>query len=218
MRHLAKKQQQHRREVFQEIGAVIRRAGTAFVVETDGGEMEAKRAASCLLEPAPGDMVIVAVTAADQAYVLAVLEREEGAPGRISLEGDLDIDLRHGRFRVAAEEGVGLTSAKDVSVVSSSVNVRAITGEVALQSFSFLSAVVRAEVEKAKLLAGSLDSVLDRLSQRVKRAYRVVEESDHLRAKRVDYAAKETMSLHGGNTLVTAEELVKLDGEQIHVG
>lgn len=216
MRNLAKKQL--RREIFQEMGAVIRTAGAAFVVETDSGEIEAKRAASCLLEPAPGDMVIVATGGAGQAYVLAVLEREEGAPGRIVLDGNLDLQVRRGRFAVAADEGVALVSPKDVSVVSSSVNVRAITGEVALQTFSFLSTFVRAEVEKAKLLAGSLDSVLDRFSQRVKRAYRVVEESDHLRAERVDYAAKETMSLHGGNTLVTAEELVKLDGEQIHVG
>lgn len=216
MRNLAKKQE--RREVYQEIGAVIRTAGSAFVVETEGGEISAKRAASCLLEPAPGDMVLVAIASADQAYVLAVLEREEGAPGRISVDGDLDVELRRGRFRVTAEEGVTLASAKDVSVVGSGVNVRAITSEVALQSLSFLSTVVRAEVEKAKLLAGSLDSVLDRLSQRVKRAYRVVEESDHLRATRVDYVAKETMGLHGANTLVTAEELVKLEGEQIHVG
>lgn len=216
MRNLAKKQE--RREVFQEIGAVIRTSGSMFVVETEGGEITAKRAASCLLEPAPGDMVIVAVATADQAYVLAVLEREEGAPGRISLEGDLDVDLRGGQLRLKAEEGVTLASPKDVSVISSGVRVRAITGEVALQSLSFLSTVVRAEVEKAKLLAGSLDSVMERLSQRVKRAYRVVEETDHLRAARVDYAAKETMGLHGANTLVTAEELVKLDGEQIHVG
>lgn len=216
MRNLAKKQQ--RREVFQELGAVIRTDGSAFIVETDSGELSAKRAASCLLEPAPGDVVLVAVAGANQAYVLAVLEREEGAPGRIRLEGDLDVELRRGRFQVTADEGVGLASAKDVSIVSSGVSLRAITGEVALKSLSFLSDIVRAEVDRTKLLLGSLDSVMDRLSQRVKRAHRVVEESDHLRAERVDYSAKETMSLHGGNTLVTAEELVKLDGEQIHVG
>ena len=216
MRNLAKKQE--RREVYQEIGAVIRTTESAFVVETEDGEISAKRAASCLLAPAPGDMVLVAVTAKDQAYVLAVLEREEGAPGKIAVEGDLHIDVRHGQFRVKADEGVTLASSRDVSVVSSGVNVRAITSEIALQSLSFLSTVVRAEVDKAKLLAGSFDSVMERLSQRVKRAYRVVEESDHLRAERVDYAATETMSLHGANTVVTAEELVKLDGEQIHVG
>jgi hypothetical protein len=30
--------------------------------------------------------------------------------------------------------------------------------------------------------------------------------------------AKETMNLHAANALVTAEELVKVDGEQIHLG
>ena len=50
----------------------------------------------------------------------------------------------------------------------------------------------------------------------MKRSYRAVEETDQLRAGQIDYVAKETLSLHGENALLTAEELVKVDGEQIH--
>ena len=52
----------------------------------------------------------------------------------------------------------------------------------------------------------------------VGRVRRTVEELDHVRAEQIDYAAKKTMSLHGDNAIVTANELVKVDGEQIHVG
>jgi hypothetical protein len=41
---------------------------------------------------------------------------------------------------------------------------------------------------------------------------------DQLRAKRVDYTAEKSMHLHGENTLMTADSLVKLDGEHIHMG
>ena len=68
------------------------------------------------------------------------------------------------------------------------------------------------------LVTETLDSVLDRFSQRVKRSYRTVEETDQLKAERIDYTASSTMSLHGENALVTAEQLVKVDGEQIHLG
>ena len=47
---------------------------------------------------------------------------------------------------------------------------------------------------------------------------RVVEECDYLRSGEVDYRADKNMSLRGDNTMVTAKELVKVDGGQIHLG
>jgi hypothetical protein len=77
---------------------------------------------------------------------------------------------------------------------------------------------VRAQIDKLKLFAEHVDSVAERVAARVRRSYRTVEECDQVRAERIDYVAKGTMTLHAENALLTAEELVKLDGEQIHVG
>jgi Protein of unknown function (DUF3540) len=52
----------------------------------------------------------------------------------------------------------------------------------------------------------------------VPRSLRTVEAMDQLRAGQIDHVAQGTLNLHGENAVVTAEELVKLDGEQIHVG
>lgn len=217
MRSLARKQEQ-RVEVTQGLGTVVRIDGATLVVQADFGELQAKRAKGCLLEPEPGDLVLFAAATDGRCYVLSVLEREEGVPGTIVADGDLNIKVPRGRLGVAAQEGIGMVSAKGVSVVSANLEVNAVDGSVGMQRLSFLGSIVRAEIEKAKILAGSLDSVLERLSQRVKRSYRTVEESEHLRAERVDYVAKKTMSLRGENTLVTAQELVKVDGAQIHLG
>jgi hypothetical protein len=227
MRNLARKHEP-KQEVFQDVGTVVRVAGAAsqalreaplaFAIRVEDGEIEARRATSCLLEPMPGDRVLVVVTPDRESYVLAVLERQEGTAGVITADGDLDIRLRHGRLGVAAQEGVSVVSGKDVSVVSGGVAVRAVEGNVALQRLSFVSTFLRAELEKAKVLAGSLDTMADRLMQRVKRSYRFVEESDHLRAESIDHVAKGTVSVHGANALITAEALVKVDGDQIHLG
>lgn len=217
MRSTARKQE-YKTEVSQELGTVTRIEGATFVARTEEGEHRARRAASCLLEPEVGDLVLLAVATDGRSYVLAVLEREEGAAGSIVADGDLTIKLVKGRFAVAAQEGVELVSGKDVSVVSGDLRVNAVDGTVALTRLSFLGDVVRAEIAKAKVLAGSFDTIAERISQKVKRAYRIVEETDHLRAEAVDYVAKKTMSLRGQNALVTAEELVKVDGDQIHLG
>jgi Protein of unknown function (DUF3540) len=199
-----------RLDVVNELGAVRQVEVGKFVVETDSGEYRAKRALSCLVEPAAGDLVLVASHPSGASYVLAVLEREAGAPTRLTVEGDLDVCLAAGKFTVAAREGVGLASAKDVSVASASVSVT--TGEM-----SFFGKVVRAEIAKVKLLAQSLDSVLERVSMRVKRSYRKVEEFEQLRTARLDYVVENEMSLHAENAIISAEEVVKIDAEQIRL-
>ena len=106
--------------------------------------------------------------------------------------GTSTIRLPSGRFVVAAQEGVDLVSGGDVSVVSGRVNVNAADGNVVLERLTFLGTFVRAEIEKIKLFAEHVDSVVDRVAQRVKRSYRTVEETDQVRAERIDYVAKKT--------------------------
>jgi hypothetical protein len=204
--------------VFQDMGTIVREEGPVYVVRTGSGDFRARRAVSCLVEPEVDDYVLVSGAPDGRAWVLAVLEREAGAGASITADGDLRIKLPAGRFAVAAQEGVDLLSGKDVNVVSGEVKVTAAEGSVTVGTLAYLGSFVRAEVEKVKLAASTFDSVLERFSQKVRRSYRIVEELDQLRAEQIDHAAKQNMSLRGRNTLVTAEELVKLDGEQIHLG
>jgi hypothetical protein len=218
MHNLARKQQ-HDPEVSQTLGSVVGVEEGLLVVETETRRVLARRATSCLLEPAPGDVVLVAAVDFDHhAYVLAVLEREAGAPGNIVADGDLAIKLPGGALDVVAADGVHVVSEKEVSVVSGAVQVNAVDGSVALERLSFLGKFLRAEIGKAKVFGETLDSLLDRVSQRVKRSYRIVEECDHVRAEQLDYAAKKRLSLHGENTLITAQHLAKVEGDQIHLG
>jgi hypothetical protein len=204
--------------VFQEAGTVLRVEGTSIVVETTTGKYKAGRAVSCLVAAEAGDRALVAALEDGTVYVLAILEREAGQPTAISVEGDLTVQLPNGRFCVAAQEGVNLISGQNVEIAAGGLKVNAVRGSFAIEQLSFLGTFLQANIEKAKLVAGSLNSTLERWSQRVKRSYRFVEEIDQVRAEQIDYSAKKSLSLHSRNAMVTAEELVKLDGEQIHVG
>ncbi|WP_437309836.1 DUF3540 domain-containing protein [Sorangium sp. So ce388] len=202
---------------YQEAGRVVRAAGGAFVVASGATEIEARRAVSCMVEPMAGDVVLVSALPERGAYILAVLERQ-GSDVSVVLEGDLHVKLPSGRFVVGAAEGVTFASGKEVAVVAGEVKVNARRGSVLVESLSYLGTAVQAEIEKAKIKAAAFDASVERVVQRAKRVYRFVEEIEQLRAERVDYVAKKNISLRGENTLVTAEELVKLDGAQIHLG
>lgn len=203
-------------------GYVVGASGKRLLVRVGEGpsraEYEAKRAVSCLLDPVLGDHVLLAVFGDGSAFVLAVLERTEDGPATASLDRDLTLRVPNGQINLVAKDGVGIVSTGDVSIVGAAVDVKAAEGRLSIDRVAVLGRQLLAEVATVKLVAGAVDSVLDRWVQKVKRAYRTVEELDQVRAKRVDYTAEKSMHLHAENALVTAGELVKLDGEHIHLG
>jgi Protein of unknown function (DUF3540) len=207
-----------RRASIQESGRVVRVEGPRIFVETQSGLYSCRRAASCLIVPAVHDLVLLARLEDGAAYVLSVLESETEGGTEISVDGDLSIRLEAGAFRVAAQDGVELVSGKRVAAVAPEIDVHGESGNVVLDQLSFLGRFARAEVETIKVVAGALDSIVERVSQTIRRSYRTITEFDQVRAERIDYVAKANMSLRAKNALVTSQQLVKVDGDQIHLG
>ena len=215
--NLARKLDDHQGDVVE--GWVTGTEARRFRVRTaEQGELVARRAVSCLVAPELGDRVLLAQLGGGDAFVLAVLEREEGASATLTHDGDLEVKLPEGRWSVVSRDGVGVTTSKDVSIVSAEVDVKTVDGRVAVERASLVARLAQVDLEQAKLFARRFDSILERCTERVKRSYRWVEELDQLKAHAVDWTSRTVMRLHGQNTVVTSEELVKMDGEQIHMG
>ena len=200
-----------------EAGWLVRGDGDVFVVKTDRAVVHARRAPSCLVLPEPGDLVLVASLDAG-AFVIAILDRAPGRAATISVDGDLAIKLPTGSFTVTAQEGIEIAAEEKLEITAATLEVEAARGEIHAGEASLVAALVKSEIERVKVIARSVESVFGLVTERVKRAYRKIEEFEQVRADRIDYQAKRTLSLHGENTILTAEELVKVDGEQIHLG
>lgn len=204
--------------VTQETGVVEVCDGGVVAVRTPAELRYAQRAVSCLVEPEVEDRVLVATDEEGRTFVLAVLQRRAGAALRLGAEGDVAWHVPGGAFTVAARQGVSLATPGPAAVTAGALQVTASEGTLHLDQVSFLGRLVQAQAETVKLVAGALDQTLERFWHRVKRSYRFVSEQDHVRAGHLDYAAKENAHLRGKNTLVTAEQLVKVDAGQVHLG
>lgn len=202
---------------WQETASVTSVEGAEYVVESASGVRRARRAAGCLLVPAAGDTVLVA-SSQRGAWVLTVLERDEGAEGRLRVEGDVRVEVPSGRLAVSAREGVEVASGAAVTMVAPAVAVHAPEGTLSIERLSLLGGAVDVDVAKVRVAAGAIDQTVERVTQRVKRALRFVEDFEELRAGRIDYVAKTLLSMHGRGASVTADELVKVDAAQVHVG
>jgi hypothetical protein len=180
-----------------------------------GATVEARRAVSCLVAPAIGDRVLVAV--GDRCWVLAVLEREEGGPIAISTDEDLRLESA-GRLVLGGRESVDVATPGALRLTSRDTALESVSTTVTAERLSVFARAIRAESRSVQAVLDVVDSTLERLSQRVKRVYRFVEEMDVTRANQIDYRAENVASLRGRHTVMTAEELVKVDGKQIHLG
>ena len=170
------------------------------------------------MEPLPGDTVLLSQTASGKCYVLSILEREDQGPASLVFDGDVDLKAREGRLRLAAQEGIDLVSAKDTALISTQLSVNSVQAEVNIQQLSFFGNFLQGQIQKIKLIGQTCDSVFERVSQRVKRCYRRVEELEQLTAGQLNYRVKKLMSLRGKYSVLTAEEDVRIDGDKILMG
>jgi hypothetical protein len=198
--------------VFQQFGEVVGLDGELVTVRTAIADVSARRAASCLLAPAVGDRVLLATEERGDAFVLAVLEQRDPRAAVLSVEGDLTLRSLRGKVSVAAQEGVDIVTTAAARLMARAVDVEAI------DTISILGGAAKAELGKVKMFAATLDAFFERVSQHAKRSYRNVEEVDQVKARHIDYAATGNAQLRGENALVTAHDLVKVNGEQVHVG
>lgn len=99
-------------QVLQDVGDIVSTNDDRITIACDGATFTARRAVSCLVEPRVGDHVLFAGRLSGDLYVLAVLERNEGAEVVMRVAGDLTLKVDHGRFAVAADEGVDIVSKR----------------------------------------------------------------------------------------------------------
>jgi hypothetical protein len=204
--------------VYQEFGEVLGVAGQTITVRGALADLRVRRAASCLLAPMVGDRVLVAVEEGGAAFVLAVLDRAADGPTAIEVDGDLAIRASSGKVTIAAQDGVDVVSPSPVKIAAGEVSVTAALGRLRVETLEVLGRAVMAEFGRVKVLATSIDSVLERFTQRARYSKRTVEELDQVHAGHIDYAAAGNAHFRGENAIVSAEELVKMNAEQVHIG
>jgi hypothetical protein len=190
--------------------------GGGLRVQAGPWVLDAARAPSCLVAPDDGDRVLVA-TVGREAFVIAVLAREGGGATTVATDGDLAIVARGGRVSVRGSEGVALAGA-EVSATAPRITLASDALDLASRAVSLVADVATTRFGAAKLVARTADAVLDRVFLRAERSFRQIEALDQTRAGQVDVVAKDCALFRGEHTIVGADGLVKVDGEQVHIG
>lgn len=196
---------------------VYGREGDRYGVAGSVGGYWVAVAASCLLQPAVGDLVLVSMAGQD-GYILAVLVQAEPDVSELRVRGDTRLMTEDGTLTVAASKGLRLAAgealsidARTIGLTSGALNVHArsvlMTGETHHSVYRERhdvaqyqrSVAVRTEVHsKDRLTRVSGHDELALGSQRI-----VVQNDWRVRAQHVD---------------IRASKRASLDAEQVQLG
>ena len=204
----------------QTFGCLVGFVGDSYDVRTSAGRVvRAKRALACLVEPRVGDEVLVAgEVASGRHYVLAVLEREDTRQVDLSAPGDIGVKAPGGSVSVTARDDVRVGAGSAIRFVAQALGIDAAEAKIGLKAVAFVGGLVEAQASTLRVVAKAVDTVAERLSARVQRSYRFIQDIDMTRTRRCDYAAEETLHMRASDTIITAHTIVKVDGAQIQLG
>lgn len=188
-----------------------------FRVESEGGVSVARRAVSCLVRPEPEDTVLFCAEGVDgDAYILAVLARED-AGSTLVFDGDVAVEAG-GAFRVESREGVSLRSPESVELFSADVRLRGgcVSTEAARVETTCRSWGLQGD--EARVVASTLDTHAERQHAFAGESYRQVRGADRVDAGELSHCAESLLHMQGAYTILRAEEVARVEADQIHMG
>ena len=149
--------------------------------------------------------------------MLAVLTRGAASVAELRVDGDLAVRPR-GKLDVIAPGGIDVTTPRAASLFAVDLSVTADRATFLLEEATLLGAKLKAQVTDLTWIGEAVESSLTRLYTRAKRSYKVIEDTEHVRARHVDVTAKEVVRFHADATVITSDTVTKIDGPQVHIG
>lgn len=194
-----------------EYGMVAAPCEGGFIVTSDHGIIEASVAVSCLVTPQVGDVVLFSLDESGSSYILSILERSERPQmaTELSFDGDLSIRVKGGSMSLASDEAMSFAS-KDFELAAEK-------GRVMIDKASFFGRLVENNIERIRIVAEAMDSIIRRAVQRFTSSYRYVEEHEEVQSASTRMIVDGTLTMHTKNMMHIAEGHVKIDAEQIHL-
>ena len=192
-------------------------SGDVFELASGDHCFQAHLAFSCLVHPEAGDKVSYLHDDQGIAYITHVLHRDSRNMS-MKIPGNLDIQADHGQLTFAASERLNMISGQSCSLAAKKLHAMAEEGNFSITRARASGESLDSTIKEISIIANSVSTVADLLMQRVRNSVRSVEVLDKVDAGEMISSVKKLFSLRAKQTMVTAEQDVKIDGDRVHIG
>lgn len=202
--------------IIQQIGEIERNDGARVVVSTPQGMRHARVALSCLVQPACGDIVLVAMRD-PQVFVLAVLERTAGTSIDLNFQASVAMSVC-GDLTLSAVGRTSVFGGEEVRVSAPSVGLSGESVEIAGQRVSIVGKVCYWLADTLESTARVIKQAAELWSVHARAHQRQVDDMELVRVGHMDLRAEHVVNIGSTHTIMKSRELTKIDGKQIQMG
>jgi hypothetical protein len=183
--------------------------GDKVLLQTHSGVETARRAISCLVNPEPGDLVLIC-RSQRVLHVLSVLERQGseraevtlGFSGPVKLSSPDQVTIRSLSAHWINRE----TSVTTEQLSVAATNVKALTENVTLHSSAL------------RMISRSMDVVSDRISRHTRTLVSMVRGQEVRQANQLSEQVINSHLQQSRQTVIDAKKDLRMNAERIHMG
>lgn len=190
-------------QVFQLHAQLVARheEGVFTAKVSDGQELfPVKKAFSCLHEALVGDQVLVSGSIRDGFYILAIIERPVSAMPTESVQETV------------------LQLGKHVRLEAEHVTLKAQSHQLSVQHFQVAAHQYQVDSTQVTYRGQTMQYYAAQLDENYAQTQRFVAGNETVHALNFEYSAQQTARIHGVNTFINGEKLLKSDGQLMMVG
>lgn len=184
--------------------------GDLVTVKTPRGEIEARRAVSCLLRPVEGDEVLLSSDSRRNGYVLSVLTREQDTPAVMRFDGDVTLHARGGDMSLRCDNTL-ICQADGLDMAAS-------RAEMAIDDAEIVAREASVAAKRLETVIGGIEQICGTLIQRLGRYFRHTAGHEEKQAGSSTHMVSGTLAVTSENTVMQSRETTRIDGETIQVG
>ena len=189
--------------------AKVMDTGSDLTLLWAGSNIKAKIALSCLLQPEVGDKVLLEFDDENQAYVLAILDREQVSEASLLLPN---------QTRIKAKESLAFESQESICLTSKSYSQSSESLAVKFDQAAISGKQLHSNIEILHSVSRIMSQVASQAVQKFKSYVRKTEESDQVQAAHMARQVSGLYNMQSKHTILVSEKDTKIDGEHIHMG
>jgi len=189
-----------------------------FQVETPKGCVRAQRAFGCLVMPRAGDRVALVETREGNRYILAVLERPGATDLELALPGETHLTTGNHGLRISAGTRLDLAGGDRLVLDAQETEIRSSRLRMLTREVQVVGEKLKALLHEGRWIGRLAEVFTDHFRMATRTSERDIETLERVRSRHMEIRARETLQLKGENVLAGADKLIRLDGDQIHLG
>lgn len=189
-------------------------------VALDGEIRPALRTTGCGVDPRPGDRVVLFFSESEVPLILGIVEEAASAqpsPRTMRFPEGLIMDVSGRPFSVRSSEGIEVDTP-EMNLLTGRLRGTFSECEIVSRKMTITGEILSFVGEKIREVARSIERVSEWFHDRAHGSIREIDTLDRHVSGETMIESESIVSIQSKTALISTEELVKIDSDQIHLG